>query len=57
MTSHGVVLLRLGDMALTDRLSRLEQTWGKIEAHPVGKFIVITPTKVRVRSLASDDRE
>jgi predicted nuclease of predicted toxin-antitoxin system len=53
LTSHGVVRLRLGDMPLKDRLTRLEQAWPSVEAHPVGRFIVITPTKIRVRSLGT----
>lgn len=36
-TSHGVVLLRLGDIPLPDRLIRLEQSWASIEAHPIGE--------------------
>src|SRR3954468_1943636 len=53
LTSHGVILLRLGDMALADRLARLEGVWPTVEAHPAGKFLVITPTKVRVRDLGT----
>jgi hypothetical protein len=44
--------LRLGDMPVRDRLSRLEQAWPHVEAHPLGKFVVITPSKVRIRNLA-----
>ncbi len=44
LTSHGVILLRLGDMALANRLPRLEAAWPTVEAHPAGKFLVITPT-------------
>jgi uncharacterized protein (DUF433 family)/predicted nuclease of predicted toxin-antitoxin system len=51
LTSHGIVLLRLGDMPLKDRLIRLEHAWPSVKAHPVGKFIVITPTKIRERDL------
>jgi predicted nuclease of predicted toxin-antitoxin system len=51
LTSHGVVLLRLGDMTVVERLARLELAWPKVEANPSGKFIVITPTKIRVRDL------
>ncbi len=53
LTSHGVILLRLGDMTLADRLARLEGVWPTVEAHPGGKFLVITPTKVRVRDLGT----
>ena len=55
LTSHGIILLRLGDMPLTDRLSRLEKVWASVESHPVGKFIVITPTKIRIRDLVSEE--
>ena len=54
LTSHGVVLLRLGAAPLADRVARLEQAWASVEAHPIGKFIVITPTKVRIRDLAAE---
>ena len=54
LTSHGVVLLRLGDMPLKDRLSRLDEVWASVEVHPIGKFLVITPTKIRVRNLATE---
>ena len=51
LTSHGVVLLCLGDMGLVERLARLDAAWPVVEAAPSGKFIVITPTKVRIRDL------
>lgn len=51
LTGHGVVLLRLNELPLPDRLVRLEQAWSIIEAHPTGKFLVITARKVRVRDL------
>lgn len=54
LTSHGVVLLRLGEIPLKDRLARLEQAWTSIEAHSAGKFIVITPSKIRVRDLVTE---
>ena len=53
-TSHGVILLRLGDMALADRLARVEGAWPTADAHPAGKFLVITPTKGRVRDLGME---
>jgi predicted nuclease of predicted toxin-antitoxin system len=55
LTSHGVVLLRLGEMPLTDRLARLDQAWAIVEAHPAEKFIVITPSKIRVRDLVKGE--
>jgi predicted nuclease of predicted toxin-antitoxin system len=57
LTSHGVVLLRLGDVPLKDRLTRLEQAWASVEAHPVGKFIVVTPSKIRIRDLVTEEAE
>jgi hypothetical protein len=38
-------------MTVVERLARLELAWPKVEANPSGKFIVITPTKIRVRDL------
>ena len=55
MTSHGVVLFRLDELPLAARLARVERAWASIEAHPSGRLIVITPSKVRIRKLISDD--
>lgn len=54
LSSHGVILLRLEAMPLADRLPRLEQAWAAFEADAAGKFIVISPTKVRLRELGSE---
>lgn len=51
LNSHGVVLLRLGDLSMDERLTRLNQTWPTVEAHPSGSFIVITTRRVRIRPL------
>ncbi len=51
LTSYGVILLRLGDMSLSERLARLDQAWSSVESYPLGKFIVVTPSKIRVRDL------
>jgi len=51
--SHGVVLLRLEVLPALRRLARLQAIWELVEANLPGKFIVVTQTKVRVRSLAS----
>jgi predicted nuclease of predicted toxin-antitoxin system len=51
LNSHGVVLLRLEDLTIPERLVRCQAAWSVIEANPQGKFIVITPKKVRVRPL------
>ncbi len=53
LNSHGVVLLRMEDLTITERLARLETAWSVIEANPSGKFIVITEKKVRVRPLTA----
>ncbi len=57
LISHGVILLRLGDMLLTDRVARLEQAWAIVELHPTGKFIAIAPSKIRIRDLFAEDVE
>jgi hypothetical protein len=44
----------LGELPLADRLARLEQAWASVEAHPTGKFIVITPSKIRIRDLVTE---
>jgi predicted nuclease of predicted toxin-antitoxin system len=51
LTSHGVILMRLGNLTLAERLVRLDEVWGTVEANPTGKFMVITPTKIRIRDL------
>jgi predicted nuclease of predicted toxin-antitoxin system len=51
LTSHGVVLLRLGTLSLSERLARLEKAWPTVEANPSGKFIVLTEAKIRIRDL------
>ncbi len=55
LTSHGVVLLRLGALGLPDRLARLEDAWPTVEAHSAGKFLVITPSKIRIRDLTTGE--
>ncbi len=55
LTSHGVVLSRLNELPLIDRLARLEQAWSIVEAHPTGKFLVISARKVRVRNLGAPE--
>jgi predicted nuclease of predicted toxin-antitoxin system len=57
LTSHAVVLLRLDDMTVTERIARLQMVWSVIEANPTGKFIVITDRKVHVRALATAQDE
>lgn len=51
LNTHGVVLVRLKNLPVDQRLRRLEQAWSVIEANPAGCFIVITPQRVRVRRI------
>lgn len=51
LTSHGVVLLRLEDLVVQERLARLHAVWAILEVHALGQFIVITEERVRVRPL------
>ena len=51
LNSHGVVLLRMGKLAIAMRFERLAETWSIVQANPGGRFIVITDKKVRVRPL------
>src|SRR5438552_12308443 len=50
--SHGVILLRLLDLSLAERLARLQTVWSVVEANPTGCFIVVTPHRVRIRPLS-----
>lgn len=52
LNSHGVILLRLYDLFLTERLNRLQEVWSVIEANPSGRFIVVTSKRIRVRPLS-----
>jgi predicted nuclease of predicted toxin-antitoxin system len=52
LNSHGIVLMRLDTLPISQRLARLQECWSIIEANPSGKFIVVTEKKVRVRPLA-----
>jgi predicted nuclease of predicted toxin-antitoxin system len=50
LSSYGVVLMRLEELTIPQRIVRLQEAWAVVEANPSGKFIVITEHKVRVRS-------
>jgi predicted nuclease of predicted toxin-antitoxin system len=52
LNSHGVILLRMEELTIAERIERLQSVWSVIEANPAGKFIVITEHKIRVRPLA-----
>jgi|APCry1669189034_1035192.scaffolds.fasta_scaffold87612_3 predicted nuclease of predicted toxin-antitoxin system len=51
LSTRGIILLRLDDLPLHERITRLDTAWPMIASDSIGKFIVITPTKVRVRDL------
>jgi hypothetical protein len=51
LNSHGIVLIRMQRLSLQARLLRLTTVWTSVEANPVGKFIVITEGRVRIRDL------
>ena len=50
-TPNGVIQVRLEQLTVQDRIVRLQAAWSVVEANPMGKFIVITDGKVRVRNL------
>jgi predicted nuclease of predicted toxin-antitoxin system len=51
LNSHGIVLRRLGNLTIPERIARLAAAWSVIQANPSGRFIVISENKVRVRPL------
>ena len=51
LNSHGIVLLRLGKLAISERIVRLAEAWSVIQSNPSGRLIVITEHKIRVRPL------
>jgi predicted nuclease of predicted toxin-antitoxin system len=51
LNSHGIVLLRLSDVSAAEALTRLQKVWGVVEANPLGRFIVVTLHRTRVRPL------
>ncbi len=52
LVSRGIVLIRLNTLRIADRLQRLAEVWGDVEAHAESKFIVISEQKVRARSMS-----
>jgi predicted nuclease of predicted toxin-antitoxin system len=52
LNSHGIVLLRMGNLPIPERVARLAGAWSVVQSNPSGRFIVITENKVRVRPLA-----
>jgi predicted nuclease of predicted toxin-antitoxin system len=53
LNSHGVILIRMENSPASSRLARLQRAWATVEMHVPGKFVVITKTKVRVRTLTA----
>jgi predicted nuclease of predicted toxin-antitoxin system len=51
LASHGIILLRLDPMTIRERIARLTAAWPELERAGPGKFLVVTPTKVRSREL------
>lgn len=49
--SRGIILLRLEDLPAAEWVVRLQEVMGVIEANPVGRFIVVSATRVRVRAV------
>jgi predicted nuclease of predicted toxin-antitoxin system len=51
LLSSGVVLLRLADASIRDRLDRLRRAWPVIQRHGRDCFIVIGDRTIRVRPI------
>jgi len=51
LVSRGIVLIRLENARITDRLHRLAQVWADVEAQAEDKFIVVSQRKVRIRGV------
>ena len=51
LTTFGIILLRLDDLAVPAWVTRLQEVWSVVEANPSGYFIVVTSKRVRVRPL------
>jgi predicted nuclease of predicted toxin-antitoxin system len=52
LASFGIVLLRLDDLPAAEWVVRFQEVWSVIEANPTGRFIVVTPNRIRVRKLS-----
>lgn len=57
LTGYGVVLLRLDHLPVAESLARVQSVWSVVEAHPTGRFLVITEKKIRVRPLTILDSD
>ena len=51
--SHGVILLRMDDVPVADRLVRLQSVWALIESNLPGHFVVVTGKRLRMRPLTA----
>ena len=51
LSSFGIILLRLDDVAVPAWVTRLQVVWSVVEANPSGCFIVVSSKRVRVRPL------
>jgi len=51
LSSHGAILIRMGDAPVSHRLARFQSVWTSVENNLPGNFIVITETKIRMRVL------
>jgi predicted nuclease of predicted toxin-antitoxin system len=52
LTTFGIILLRLDDIAVPAWMTRLQEVWSVVEANPSSCFIVVTSQRVRVRRLS-----
>lgn len=57
LNRHGVVLLRMEELTVAERLARLQADWSVIEANPSGQFIVITEKEIRIWPLIQEGDE
>ena len=48
----GIILLRLHEPSIHDRLQLFVAHWPAVEQHAIGHFVVISKKKVRIRPLA-----
>ncbi len=49
--SHGVILIRMENLPVSARLTRRQAVWTVVESNLPGNFVVVSETKMRVRSL------
>lgn len=49
----GVILLRMGDLDAGDRVAKLMSVLSELGENVVGRFVVVGPSRVRIRPLAA----